>query len=68
MSHTIEPIREWLDDRENRRGWLGSSRKHGEYYCIPVAVLRDCGLSIDEIFHGKTYLKNLKEAIEEHDL
>lgn len=53
---TIEPIREFLDDDENRRGYRGSTGKGGigDYYCIPVDVLHKCGMSIDEIFYGKT--------------
>ena len=54
---TIEPIREWLDIKENRRGYIGDTGKNGigTYYCIPVDVLRKCGMSIDEIFYGKTH-------------
>ena len=57
--HDLEPIREWLDVKEHRRGYLGSTGKDGigDYYCIPVSVLKDCGMSIDEIFYGKTYVE-----------
>ena len=55
----IEPIREWLDVKENRKGYLGHSGKDGigAYYCIPVDVLKDCGMSIDEIFQGKSAIE-----------
>ena len=56
---SIEPIREWLDVKENRRGYLGHSGKDGigSYYCIPTDVLYKCGMSIDEIFQGKTAIE-----------
>ena len=56
---SIEPIREWLDVKENRKGYLGHSGKDGigAYYCIPVDVLKDCGMSIDEIFQGKSAIE-----------
>ena len=56
---SIEPIREWLDVKENRRGYLGDTGREGigTYYCIPVDVLKDCGMSIDEIFQGKTAIE-----------
>ena len=52
---SIEPIREWLDVKENRRGYFGSTGKNGigDYYCIPIEVLIKCGISIDELFFGK---------------
>ena len=54
--HDIEPIREWLDVKENRRGYFGSTGKNGigDYYCIPIDVLIKCGISIDELFYGKS--------------
>ena len=56
---TIEPIREFLSNDENRRGYRGSTGKGGigDYYCIPVDVLHKCGMSIDEIFYGKAYVE-----------
>ena len=56
---SIEPIREWLDVKENRRGYLGHSGKDGigSYYCIPTDVLHKCGMSIEEIFQGKTAIE-----------
>ena len=56
---SIEPIREWLDVKENRKGYLGDTGREGigTYYCIPVSVLKDCGMSIDEIFYGKSHVE-----------
>jgi len=56
---TIEPIREFLDDKETRNNYRGSMGKGGigDYYCIPVDVLHKCGMSIDEIFFGKTQVE-----------
>tara|TARA_R100001530_G_C4231503_1_gene132770 strand:- start:154 stop:501 length:348 start_codon:yes stop_codon:yes gene_type:complete len=56
---SIEPIREWLDVKENRRDYRGSTGKDGigDYYCIPVDVLHKCGMSIEEIFQGKTAIE-----------
>ena len=56
---SIEPIREFLDVKENRRGYFGSMGKSGigDYYCIPIDVLIKCGISIDELFQGKTAIE-----------
>ena len=56
---SIEPIREFLDVKENRRGYFGSMGKAGigDYYCIPIDVLIKCGISVDELFQGKTAIE-----------
>ena len=53
--HDLEPIREWLDVKEHRRGYFGSTGKEGigDYYCIPIDVLIKCGMSVDELFFGR---------------
>ena len=55
---SIEPIRAWLDKKENRKATRGIDSYDGEgigpYYCIPLDVFRKCGMDDDEFWYGKS--------------
>ena len=52
---SIEQIREFLDVKENRRGYFGSMGKSGigDYYCIPIDVLIKCGEIASSLNHDE---------------
>ena len=52
---SMDPLRDWLDIDENRKGYRGNSNAIGTYYCIPAQVLIECGLDSEEVFMGRTY-------------